>query len=130
MRINLIPSNPAADVSKPRLSSREMAFMTSAQSKIFLATAKTSRNYALFATAVGSGCRMGELLALNWTDFNFDAGTVDVRRSVSETGGKFIVKEPKSKAGRRTITLPKFALEALQVIVTADRSTATVAAAA
>lgn len=114
VRLKLIPSNPAADVSKPRPASREMAFMSPGQAKQFLEAAKTGRNYALYALALGAGCRQGEALALTWADLDFDKGTIDIRRSLSQVGKAFIVKEPKSRSGRRTISVPAFVVNALR----------------
>lgn len=39
---------------------------------------------------------------------------MDVRRSLSRSGKEFHVKEPKSRASRRTISLPPFAVDALK----------------
>ena len=73
-----------------------------------------SRNHALYAIALGSGCRLGELLALSWADIDFEKGTVDVRRSLSQVKSEFIVKEPKSQSSRRTVTVPAFVVTALR----------------
>ena len=54
--------------------------------------------------------RQGELLALQWGDIDFDKGSIEVKRSLSQVGKEFIVKEPKSKSGKRTILLPPFVL--------------------
>lgn len=113
VRLKLIPSNPAADVQKPRAGSREAAFLTPTQARRLLETARPTRWYALYATALGTGLRQGELLGLQWADVDFDAGTVTVRRSLSQVGGKFTLKEPKSKTSRRTIALPGFVRAAL-----------------
>jgi integrase len=114
VRMNLIPSNPAADVKKARPAHREMAFMTATQTKRFLETAKANQNCALFALAVGSGARQGELLALTWADLDLIQGAMDVRRSLSQVKGEFILKEPKSKSSRRTVSLPPFVVSALR----------------
>ena len=114
VRLKLITSNPAADVRKPRSAFREMVFMTPSQARRFLATAKGSRNYALYAVALGSGERQGELLALSWGDLNLDAGMMDVRRALSQVKNEFVLKEPKSRCSRRTVTLPEFVVNALR----------------
>jgi integrase len=114
VRIGVLPSNPAVEVKKARPAAREMAWMTSAQSKRFLEAAKTNQNYALFALALGSGARQGELLGLAWADLDYGRGTMDVRRALSQVGGVFALKEPKSKTSRRTVSLPPFVIAALQ----------------
>jgi integrase len=116
VRIRLIHFNPAADVVKPRVIFREMLFLNEVQVRQFLDAARSSRlYYAIFALAIGSGMRQGELLGLRWADIDFDAGTVAVQRSLSQAKGEPVVKETKSRAGRRTITLPPFALDALRL---------------
>jgi len=114
VKLKLIPHNPAADIAKARLEDRELLVLTDDQTKRFLAAAKSKRLYALFALAIGSGMRQGELLALRWSDIDFQKGTVSVQRSLAQIKGEFVLKEPKSKTSRRTITLPRFALDALR----------------
>jgi integrase len=66
-------------------------------------------------TAVYSGCRMGELLALRWTDVDLERGSLAVRRTlirVEEHRGVF--GEPKTARSRRTVTLPAEAVDALR----------------
>ncbi len=113
VRTGLIQSNPAADVKKARPVAREMAFMTAVQAKRFLVSAKPNQNFALFSLALGSGARQGELLGLSWPDLDFEKGTMDVRRSLSQVRGVFALKEPKSKSGRRTISLSPLVMAAL-----------------
>jgi integrase len=112
--LGLIPNNPALKVPRPRPEANEMLFLNEQQSRWFLDAAKSSRLYALFALAVGTGMRQGELLALHWPDMDFDRGTVTIRRSLAQVKNRFILKEPKTKASRRTITIPAFALVALR----------------
>jgi integrase len=114
VRLRLIPHNPSADVPRARPGEREMHTLTEDQVKAFLRAASGKRLYALFALALGSGMRQGELLGLDWSDIDFERGTVTVRRSLAQVKGQFILKEPKSKASRRTIKLPRFALDTLR----------------
>jgi integrase len=89
-----------------------MRVLTDEEVKVFLAAARRSRHYALFALAVATGMRRGELLGLHWPDVDFEAGTVTVRRTLVMVGQEFVLKEPKTKASRRTIAVPAFALDA------------------
>ncbi|NHA67481.1 tyrosine-type recombinase/integrase [Phycicoccus flavus] len=56
--------------------------------------------------AVYGSLRWGELMGLQRNDLDLDLMTLTVRRSVSEVGGRLVVKGPKSRAGLRTIALP------------------------
>ena len=82
VRLKLIAFNHAADVFKARPNEKEMLFLTEPQTKVFLRAAEGRRLYALFALAVGSGMRQGELLGLQWPDVNFEQGTIAVARTL------------------------------------------------
>jgi integrase len=114
VRLKLIPFNPAADIIKARPDEKEMLYFTEPQARLFLESARSYRLYALFALAIGSGMRQGELLGLQWPDIDFEKSTVAVCPTFCTVGGQIVLKEPKSKRSRRTITLPRFALEALR----------------
>lgn len=114
VRIKLIPHNPAADVAKAKPAEREMQFMNQPQARQFLERAKGQQLLPLFTTAFGTGARQGELLGLQWPDVDFEKGSLEIKRSLAWVKGEPILKEPKSKAGKRTITLPPFVLTALR----------------
>jgi integrase len=113
VRLKLIPANPAAEVERPRLKEREMTILTDDQARVFLAAARRSRYYALFALALATGLRQGELLALRWEDVDFEGNAVTVRRTVLRVKGRYVVKEPKTRGSRRTVAVPAFAMTAL-----------------
>jgi integrase len=58
--------------------------------------------------------RRGEILGLRWQDVDLDASTLRVRTSLEETKQGLRLKSPKTKAGRRSITLPAVTVEALR----------------
>lgn len=113
VKTNLIPFSPMTHVPKPRPDHREMTVLTSEQVRKLLDAAKPRRLYPLIALAVATGMRQGELLGLKWQDFDLSDATVTVRRSLAQTKAGFMLKEPKTKASARTITLPAFAVDAL-----------------
>lgn len=120
VRLRLIPANPAKAVDKPRLPKREPTFLTADQAKRLLVAAGASNLSALVALALGSGMRQGELLALGWEDIDTRAGTVTVRKALTQTkAAGFALKEPKTAASRRTVALPAFAVDALTAHKTA-----------
>jgi len=85
------------------------------QAHLLIETAKSHRLWPLLVTAIATGMRRGELMALRWEDVDFQSGKVFVRRSVSRLSGRgFVVLEPKTKKGRRAILLPPAVLEVLR----------------
>ena len=114
VRLHLISSNPVSEVAKARPEDREMLYLNESQTRAFLAASEGRRLHALFALALGSGMRQGELLGLQWSDIDFQSQKVAVARTLGTVKNKFILKEPKSKRSRRTITLPAFTISALQ----------------
>ena len=69
---------------------------------------------ALWITALGTGCRQGELLALRWEDVDLVAGRLRVRSTLARVDGKLVLLEPKTERSRRTVMLPEVVVGALQ----------------
>ncbi len=92
--------NPATGIKAPRVPHVEMDFLTPDEVRTLLAAAD-ERHYALLATAVMTGMRQGELLALQWGDIDWHRQTIRVRRSLYK--GQFV--EPKSNHSVRTIAM-------------------------
>ena len=68
---------------------------------------------ALLRLAVYSGLRKGEILALQWSDIDFDRNAVSVTKSVSRVKGKTIIKPPKTRGSVRKVTIPQFLTDEL-----------------
>lgn len=69
---------------------------------------------AFFHLAIQGGFRRGEMLALTWNDIDFDTNTVHISKAVSKTKAKgMIEKAPKTKAGKRNVTMPESSMEIL-----------------
>ena len=70
----------------------------------------------LFNLAIYAGLRKGELLALEWSDVDFENDTVTVSKTVSVVAGKQITKEPKTKTSRRTVSIPHFLTQRIKAL--------------
>jgi integrase len=65
--------------------------------------------------ALSTGMRLGEILALRDRRLDLEGKALEVHEALEETKAKGIVfKAPKSKAGRRKISLPDIAVDALR----------------
>lgn len=81
----------------------------------FIAAIQNHKFKVLFLTALGTGLREGELLALKWSDIDFIENTVSVSKTIKrvpiiEKDGsrkyKIIEQEPKTKSSIRIVPLP------------------------
>lgn len=95
-----LKENPALYVEKPRVEREEMDFLTPEELRLFLEKV-SPQYYPLFLTAVLTGLRRGELLALQWGDIEFAHNLIHVRRSLYK--GKFV--SPKSKKSVRKVVM-------------------------
>jgi integrase len=93
--------NPTDHAEKPRLTRKEMAFLGREQVLKFLA-ASSPEYYPLFAAAVLTGARQGELLALRWQDVDLDRQAMFIRRTYHPTHG---FSELKTRSGERSIVI-------------------------
>lgn len=74
-------------------------------------------NCALLILNMQLGLRIGEFLALEFSDFNEDEGTVHVYKTVTTDEGNKPIISPETKTGRdRIITVPSFGWEVLDFI--------------
>lgn len=72
------------------------------------------RYRALVLLTAWLGLRFGEATELRRRDVDLDAGTVRVERAVTRTAAGVHVGEPKTAAGRRTVTIPPHLLPVLR----------------
>lgn len=56
---------------------------------------------------MGTGIRLGELLAINKSSFSKDCDILHVQKAVKQIGGKISIGVPKSKASIRDIVIPE-----------------------
>ncbi len=96
-----ISDNPTDLCSKMRQPREEMRFLSPPE--VVKLLEKAGENRTLFATAIFTGLREGELLALKGRDIDLKNGVIHVRRSWSQEQG-FV--EPKTRASRRTVSAP------------------------
>src|SRR5215813_3632235 len=64
------------------------------------------RLYEIVLVDLTTGLRRGELLALRLSDIDLEVATLRVERSLEETKAGLRFKEPKTKHGKRTLSLP------------------------
>ena len=109
--------NPCNSVTLPKLPPKKgIQIFTVEEEKKFIKSLSSHRNRALFMLALGTGLRQGEILALRWSDINFEENELKVQRTFkrvqlinrdnSKNKTELIVQEPKTKNSKRTIPIP------------------------
>ena len=106
----LLSRNVADSVRPPKVQRIEMQTWDKNEISQFLEAVKTTPYYALFHTALFTGMRRSELLALHWQDIDLILGQVYVSRSLHcLKGGGIVFRPTKTASGRRTVALSPLA---------------------
>jgi integrase len=120
-RWGLVSRNVAKLVDPPRVPRPDVHPLTPAQARQLIETAADDRLLGLYVTALGTGLRQGELLALRWEDVDLETGRLDVRHTLGRVNGVLVLLEPKTSRSRRTVVLPEFVVRALRAHRTRQR---------
>lgn len=70
----------------------------------------------LFNLAIYGGLRKGELLALEWSDIDFENNTISITKSTAVVNGEQVIKEPKTKNSRRTVSIPDWLIQRIRMM--------------
>ena len=109
----------AADkLKRPKLTEKPVECFTLAEQKRIeqaIFTGKKDKQYGIIL-CLYSGLRIGELIALQWSDIDLIKGILTVSRSCHDGKGGLIIDEPKTVTSRRVIPLPKQLLPILKGI--------------
>ena len=98
-----IQVNVASRVTPPEPDAFEGKALNVKEVAYLLESIRTHPMAALIMTAIDSGAREGELLALRWSDIDLEESMVHIGRSVRQMKGGFVFSEPKTKRSKRTV---------------------------
>lgn len=111
----VLSRNAAALVPPPRVVSEEIEILSDEDAKRVLETMKDTPIYTQVVVLLSTGLRRGELLGLRWSDIDLTGRSLQVERAVEKTKANGLrLKPPKTKQGRRRITLPETAVDVLR----------------
>lgn len=113
--MQVIEHNPARDVINPRKQNNKehkVKFFSNQELKRFLnyldnldlSSYENFFDYVLYKTLLATGCRIGEVLALEWSDIDLKKGTIKVSKTLNRYQE---TNTPKSKAGLRDIEIDR-----------------------
>lgn len=116
VRLELLTANPMSQVHPPRPRAGPVRTYSLAEMQRLDAARDEHRLGPLFSFLWQSGLRIGEALALRWSDLDLAGGTLTVRRNLVEVSGRLIEGSPKSRAGFRQIVLPEKTIALLRAM--------------
>jgi integrase len=103
----IVRDNPAELAKPAKAPDRETPMLQPDRAAELLARLRGKPLYLIASLALGTGMRRSEMLGLRWGDIDFDGGRLTGEQALEETqAGGIRVKGPKTRHGRRTISLP------------------------
>ncbi len=114
-----LANNPCKKVKKMGKSDADkIDFWTKEEYDKFIETFEVgSRYYVLFEILFWTGCREGELLALNKSDIDFQNNKLHITKTYYRTERKDIITVPKTEQSVRSIDIPEFLKQEIQEYV-------------
>lgn len=124
VRWDVIARNPMADVKLKRQGKPPVRALTDAEIQEYRDTIEAwikgakkgySRGAGLLEIVdvlIGSGARIGEVLALRWQEVDFEQGTISITGTVAANGER--QDTPKTNSSRRTIHITQGAMDAIK----------------
>ena len=93
----LIVRNPAEECKLPPARRMEMRLLSREELQKLLIQAKAEGYYEVFLLELTTGLRVGELMALQWDDLNFNTGELRIERQVCQIKGELLYSRRRIK---------------------------------
>jgi integrase len=113
LKWGLLKINPAHACDLPPALQHEARAMDQTETAKFMEACGDSWLRDVFVTALSTGARRGELLALAWPDVDLNTGILTIRKSLEETKQGLRIKETKGRKVRR-LNLPESTVALLE----------------
>jgi len=116
MRHDLVARNVATAEQPPKAEGEEVVVLDVEQVKLLVERLLGRAMYPKAITALFTGLRRGELLALRWRHVDLESADkhITVSEAIEETKGGIRFKSPKTANGVRVVSLPDIVVEALR----------------
>ena len=112
----LLSENPNLRANKPKKEKTEQKFYDLDQVKELLSCIENEciKYKALITLTLDSGARRGEIVALKWSDLDFDTGSLKIDNSLKVVKGVVDEKKAKTNSSKRIIYLCSATLDVLR----------------
>ena len=116
--LGLTKEYTADKLKRPKLTEKPVECFTLAEQKQLEHAIRSGKKDKLYGIilCLYSGLRIGELMALQWSDIDFVKGVLTVSKSCHDGKDGLIIDEPKTTTSRRMIPLPKQLLPMMKAL--------------
>lgn len=118
VRTGLLARNVCKAVTPPRPTKPRINTLAYEDIPHFLQVAQNSTYYYVFITALLTGMRLGEILALRWRNVDLVRGMVSVVETLHVARRSWDLRQPKSPHSRRQVALPQSLVAQLEELRT------------
>jgi len=112
--LGLVARNVASLATPPRSVRKRMEVFTPDEFRLLLNAAEGLRLEAVWALAMATGARQGEILGAQWESMDLEAGTWRIHRALQRGEGGLVLQSPKTPHSIRTIALAPTAVKKLR----------------
>ena len=115
--LGLTKEYTADKLKRPKLTEKPVECFSLAEQKQIEHAIRSGKKDKLYGIilCLYSGLRIGELMALQWSDIDFVKGVLTVSKSCHDSKNGLIIDEPKTATSKRMIPLPKQLLPILKL---------------
>ncbi|HEU5380464.1 MAG TPA: tyrosine-type recombinase/integrase [Ktedonobacteraceae bacterium] len=111
----LLTRNVCDYVTIPKQKRHKPTILTQEQGSRLVAAARGQRLWFLLLVGLTTGARVGELLALRWSDIDMNNLRIHIHGSVAWIKGQgLVLKEPKTSYGTRKVLLAQVVIDAME----------------
>jgi integrase len=110
----IVARNVASVIAPPKVADVEVRALKADQVQLVLDALKGHWLEPIVILALTSGARRGEILGLAWGSVDFERSAMTIERSLEQTRAGLSFKQPKTRSGRRHVSLPVIAIGALK----------------
>lgn len=111
---DIIYKNPANKLNLPKDREKGMQTLTKEESNRLLEEAFNSGCFEFYYLELTTGMRLGEILALEWSDLDAKNRTLNINKQVQRINGILQSETPKTKESIRTIAISKDCAKSLE----------------
>ena len=117
VRWGLLRENPCLKVQPPKVTKKEMSCLDEdgVAAMLECLESETIKNKAMITLALMTGCRRGEICALQWQHIDLNNKILFVKQSAEYTPATGIrIKQPKTASSNRKLSLPESTVKLLK----------------